>query len=271
MMKDQIKIRKCKLSDIEAIRHLQPNGWDDITFFFRFYCTHDFCYPVVAIADDRIVGVANGTLNEQTGWLAHIIVAEDYRQQGIGYRLTNHIIDYLNNKGCKSLLLIATAMGEGLYRKFGFETVAEYIFFKGKKLSDKFGSINIREFKPADSKAMLELDKLVTGENRGQMLRQFLSNAWVYSTASRIRGFFLKEFGEGTIIAADDEAGIALLSFKHHSGDGKSVLPNGNKSGIEYLATNGFSCFLSAPRMVLGETVEWQPEGVFSRAGGFYG
>jgi hypothetical protein len=221
--------------------------------------------------DDRIVGVANGILNEHTGWLAHIIVAEDCRHKGIGYLLTNHIIDYLNEKGCRSLLLIATAMGEGLYRKFGFETVGEYIFFKGKRLNDNFSPMNIREFNEGDLKTILELDKFVTGENRSQMLQQYLSNAWVFATDSLIRGFFLKDFGEGTIIAADDEAGIALLSFKHHLNDGKSVLPNDNKSGIEYLTANGFNCFSRASRMALGEKVAWKPECVFSRAGGFYG
>jgi len=103
------------------------------------------------------------------------------------------------------------------------------------------------------------------------MLRQFLSNAWVYSTDSIIRGFSLKNFGEGTIIAANEEAGIALLTFKHHLGDNKSVLPDGNQSGIEYLEKNNFHNFLRAPRMVLGDQVEWKPEGIFSRAGGFYG
>lgn len=271
MTKNQIIIRKCNLSDIESIRYLQPKGWDDIAFYFKFYCNHEFCYPIVAEYDDRIVGVANGTLNEQTGWLAHIIVAEDWRNNGIGYRLTNHIINYLYDKGCKSLLLIATEMGEGLYRKFGFETVGEYIFFQGKKLDDNFSPINIREIKQSDLNAILNLDKSVTGENRCQMLRQFLSNARVYSTDSAIRGFFLKEFGEGTIIAADDEAGIALLMLKHHLTDSKSVLPDGNRSGIECLKKKNINNFLRAPRMSLGEKVAWKPEGIFSRAGGFYG
>jgi GNAT superfamily N-acetyltransferase len=271
MTANQIKIRKCNLSDVDSIRYLQPKGWDDITFYFRFYCNHVFCYPIVAEYDDRIVGVANGNLNENTGWLAHIIVAEDCRNIGIGYLVTNHIINYLHDKGCKSLLLIATEMGEGLYRKFGFETIGEYIFFQGKRLTDNFSLMNIREFNQTDLKAILDLDKLVTGENRNQMLQQFLSNAWVYLTDSLIRGFFLKEFGEGTIIAADDEAGIALLTFKHHLSDGKSVLPDGNRSGIKYLKKNNFNNFLRAPRMSLGEPVEWKPEGIFSRAGGFYG
>ena len=271
MKLSHIKIRECNLSDIDFIRYLQPKGWEDIAFYFKFYCKHDMCYPIVAVDDDRIVGVANGTLNENSGWLAHIIVAEDCRNLGIGNLLTNHIIDYLHDNGCKSLLLIATEMGEGLYRKFGFETVGEYIFFKGKKLDDNFSLMNIREFKSGDLKAILDLDRSVTGENRSQMLQQFLSNVWVYSIDSVIRGFFFKEFGEGTIIASDEEAGIALLRFKHHLRDGKSVLPDGNRSGIEYLEKNSFTNFLRAPRMVLGEKVEWKPEGIFSRAGGFYG
>ena len=64
---DGIHIRKCHLSDIESIRYLQPIGWDEITFYFRFYCAHSFCYPVVAVAQEKIVGVATGILNKKTG------------------------------------------------------------------------------------------------------------------------------------------------------------------------------------------------------------
>lgn len=271
MTAHQIRIRKCNLFDIESIRYLQPVGWDDITFYFKFYCYHNFCYPIVAIMKNRIVGVANGILNENSGWLAHIIVTEDCRHKGIGYQLTNHLVNYLHNYGCRTLLLIATEMGEGLYRRFGFKTVGNYIFFKCKKLDVNFDSSNIREFNPADLNAILELDKSVTGENRSQMLCQFLSHAWVYLNKNKIDGFFLPDFGEGMIIANDDKAGIALLTFKNTLKAGKCVLPDENQAGIIFLKTKGFNSFLKAPRMVLGEKIKWKPACIFSRAGGFYG
>jgi GNAT superfamily N-acetyltransferase len=271
MTKDHIKIRKCTLADIESIRCLQPDGWDDITFYFRFYCSHSFCHPIVALDQEQIVGVATGILNKKTGWLAHIIVSETHRGRGIGYRLTQHIIDYLHQQGCETLLLIATEPGEPVYRKCGFDTVTEYQFYKGSQIHIDSVSGNIRNLLPSDRNQVFELDEAITGEHRKRMLEQFLTNGWVYCTDSKIKGFFLLDFGEGTIIAANDAAGLELLKFKLSLGKSKVVLPKENQKGIQLIEAFGFEKFNSAKRMALGKTIQWKPGLIYSRAGGFYG
>ncbi|MCI0494364.1 GNAT family N-acetyltransferase [candidate division KSB1 bacterium] len=266
-----IRIRKCYLSDIESIRYLQPQGWDDITYYFQFYCAHSFCHPIVALAKEQIVGVAAGILNIKTGWLAHIIVSETHRGKGIGRQLTQHIIDFLHQQGCETLLLIATEMGEPVYRKCGFTIVTEYQFYKGNQIQIDSVSGNIRNLLPSDLAQIFEMDAAITGEKRQHMLENFLSNGWIYRTDSKIRGFFLPEFSEGTIIASDDNAGIELLKFKLSLRNSKAVLPEENESGIQLLESYGFEKYNRAKRMALGETIQWKPELIYSRAGGFYG
>ena len=266
-----IQIREFKIKDIESIRYLQPEGWRDITFYFSFYFKHDFCYPIIALNGNQIIGIANATVNGATGWLAHIIVAEKYRHRGIGYSLTEYVVDYLKKQGCKTQLLIATKMGEGVYRKLGFETVSEYLFFNEGSIKSEIEDKNIRNFWDSDLKTLLKLDCKISGENREKMLTQFLSNALVYAADSRIIGFLLQEFGEGMIIADNIEAGIALLKFKHSQQKCKTVIPVENKKGAEFLLSFGFKIIDRAPRMALGEKITWKPELIFSRAGGFYG
>lgn len=267
-----VTIRKCTLADLDAIRPLRPEGWNDIAEYFRFYCQHKFCYPVIAESGRKIAGVAAGILNENTGWLAHIIVSQDYRRQGIGYQLTQHIVDYLHRKGCKTQLLIASEMGAGLYQKLGFRTVNEYLFFKGEQLPGQSSDQNIRPLRPADIEGILRLDREISGENRKKMLENFFSEGWVYGSDGReLRGYFLTRFGEGTIIAADDDAGLALLNLKLRLKNWKAVLPAENKKGIELFAQHNIPRYSKAPRMVLGKNVEWKPQYVYSRAGGFYG
>lgn len=266
-----LKIRKIQQADIESIRYLQPEGWSDITFFFRFYTKHNFCHPVAAVEKGRIVGVANATINKDTGWLAHIIVAEDVRGQGIGYKMTEHLIDYLHQKKCRTQLLIATKMGEGLYRKFGFEAVNHYIFFHEKQLTNTGWDKNIRKYIKGDIKKMKALDREISGEERWHVLRHFIQNAHVYADRSDLLGFFLPDFDEGTIIAGTSEAGLALLQFKHVLGMRRTALPEENQSGLDFLGSNGFEYKAKAPRMALGEKLDWRPELIFSRAGGFYG
>lgn len=266
-----VKLRKCRLDDIKNIRHLQPPDWSDITFYFKFYCTHDFCYPFVAVCDNKILGVANATLNGITGWLAHIIVAEEYRRGGIGYLLTEHLIGFLHHKGCRSQLLIATEMGEEMYRKFGFKPVSCYLFFENGILKQNSLDVHIRRYRESDLNTILYLDQQASGENRKNMIKQFLENAFVYHSKLEIQGFFLQDFGEGMIVASDNIAGIALLKFKHSIKKCKTVLPVESKSAIDFLSSNGFKTGIKVLRMVLGENIQWKPELIFSRSGGFYG
>jgi len=271
-MKQQIIIiRKCLSNDIGLFRHLQPQGWSDITLYFRFYCKQDFCYPIVAICGRKIVGVANAIMNGDTGWLAHIIVDEEYRRMGIGYKLTEHLIEYLHRNGCKTLLLIATEMGEGLYRKFGFTTVSEYLFFEGGTFYPSDQIRNIRKYREANFEIIMDIDKYITSEERTNMLSQFLGNSWVYGSDTQIEGYFMSDFDEGMILATNDEVGLSLLLFKNSLQKRKNVLPIENKSGIEFLLSHGAQNVDRAPRMILGEKIEWKPELIFSRAGGFYG
>lgn len=267
-----VTIRKCTLADLNAIRPLQPEGWNDITDYFRFYCQHKFCYPVVAESGRKIAGVAAGIENENTGWLAHIIVSQDHRRQGIGHQLTQHIVDYLNRKGCKTQLLIATAMGVELYQKLGFQTVSEYLFFKGEPLPGPYSDQNIRSLRQSDIEEILRLDREISGEDRKKMLEIFFSEGWVYSSNDReVRGYLLSGIGEGMIVAADEQAGISLLNLKLSQKSWKAVLPRENKKGIDLFAKHNITRYSKAPRMVLGKNVAWKPKSIYSRTGGFYG
>ena len=92
------KIRELKDSDINYLQYLQPEGWQDIIYFFQYYINNNCCYPICAIDNKMIIAVGNAINNGKTGWLSHIIVHEEYRNRGIGYAITKKLIDYLFNK-----------------------------------------------------------------------------------------------------------------------------------------------------------------------------
>ena len=114
-----MKIRNFAKRDLPYIEFLQPEGWENITYYFNFFEEVKFCYPAVAEIDNKIVGIANCLVNKGSGWISHIIVSKKYRKQGVGYKLTQHVMDVLNKNNCQSHLLIATKMGERLYEKLG--------------------------------------------------------------------------------------------------------------------------------------------------------
>ena len=168
-------------------------------------------------------------------------------------------------------MLIATAMGESLYRKLGFQKVSEYLFFEGGDFPLHPQDRYIRQYRKSDMESILEIDRYVTAEKRSNMLQKFLRNIWVYSPGPHIEGFFMSDLDEGMILATNEQAGSALLAFKNSLEKRKNVLPTENRAGIECLLSHGAQNISSAARMILGDKIPWKPELVFSRAGGFFG
>jgi GNAT superfamily N-acetyltransferase len=266
-----VTVRNYRKQDASKIGYLQPEGWEDIKFYFNFFEKLSFCFPVIAEINSDVIGIANCLLNKNTGWISHIIVSEKYRNQGIGYKLTKHVMNILSENNCTTQLLIATQMGENLYAKLGFKKSCLYNFFIGKQL-DYPKKENIRKIEKSDYNNILKLDYDISGEYREQMIKQFFSSGYVYEEKNSgiISGYFLPDLGDGVILASGNIAGIELLKFKHTLKKCRTVLPEENYVGNEFLLDNRFELQNQAYRMVLGKEVNWKPQSVFCRIRGFY-
>lgn len=111
---------------------------------------------------------------------------------------------------------------------------------------------------------------LVSGEDRHNLLSQFLNDGFVYRKRGNVLGFYLKGLGEGLIIADDIEVGKELMKLRS-SYSKKAVLPIQNKIGLEYLKNLGFEEKFSNKRMVYEKGITWQPKKTFNRIGGNFG
>jgi N-acetylglutamate synthase-like GNAT family acetyltransferase len=115
--------------DLEQIGDLQPEGWRDIKEEFLRYVKNDFCNPVKVSLDNKIIGLGTSILFRNTAWMAHVIVGKEYRNQGIGSQIIDNLLTDLKSKSIESVLLIATELGEPVYKKAGFRPVTDYIWF----------------------------------------------------------------------------------------------------------------------------------------------
>ncbi|MFW6015756.1 MAG: GNAT family N-acetyltransferase [bacterium] len=257
-------------SDLEKIRKLQPEGWPDIIENFKYYIKASFCNPIKVLSKDEIVGIGTAVSYINTGWLAHIIVSEDHRSKGIGGSIVNYLCSYLKKKKHKTISLIASELGYPVYKKAGFIQETEYIFLERTELLEEFSSENISLIKDKDKDYILSLDIKVSGENRQELLSQFLNDGFVYHEGRKVLGYYLKELGEGLIISDDLEAGKELMKFRSLYSK-TAVLPIQNKNGIEFLKSIGIEEKLSNKRMVYGKEIIWNPNKVFNRIGGNFG
>lgn len=258
--------------ELEQIKCLQPDGWPDITDAFRFYCDNDYCNPIKVSLDGIIVGIGNSIIFEKTAWLAHIIVSNDFRNQGIGYKIVDYLQNDIKVKGVETSLLIATELGEPVYKKAGFRKVSDYRYFKKEyDLIEKKFSKNIQPYKDAFYKDLIKFDNYVSGENRESLLKNYLNKSFVYYDDNMIQGLFIPNLGEGPIFALTTDAGKELMRFKYSSVD-KATIPNENQIGIEFIKELGFiETNTTGKRMILGHDIEWKPTMIYSRIGGNFG
>jgi N-acetylglutamate synthase-like GNAT family acetyltransferase len=266
-----MNIQALEHSDINLIKELQPEGWPDIIPLISFYANSSFCFPIKVSINGKIVGIGTSILHHDVAWLAHIIVHPDNRNQGIGKLITQHLVDSSKAKGCDTIYLIATELGEPVYKALGFETETEYLFFKDIKAHESWKeSENIFSFTEDHKTQIANLDRQVSGENRFFQLEQHLTDGYVYVENNMVEGFYLPTFGEGLIIANNPSAGLELLKLRLRKKN-NAVFPIDNVIAAAFMRDNNFKELKTAKRMKLGANRIWQAANIYNRIGGNLG
>jgi GNAT superfamily N-acetyltransferase len=269
-----LRIRQIEQSEIPQLQNFPPEDWNlDLPRLFSFHFGYPYFYPAIAEVDRKIIGCGIAIVHGTLSWLGTIIVRPEFRRRGIGKEITSHLIEYCKGNGCKTQLLIASEMGEPIYRKLGFTTSATYVVYKRESIVPIRRISNVREVRQEDAKIIKELDREITGEERFTILERFLSTGWVYGPekSDHITGVYLPDFGNGLIHAKNSEAGLALMKVRLNQGKTTAVVPSLNTIAREYLLSEGFQELRTAPRMVLGNDVQWHPIMLYNRAAGYSG
>ena len=257
--------------DLPVLNELQPPDWRDITPAFEFYLSKSFCFPLKAVSAGRIAGIGAAILYQRTGWLAHIIVHPECRDQGIGGGIVLSLLNLMKQRNCETMSLIATDLGYPVYKKTGFLEDGEYIFYKrDQETSSIPAQDQIIGYNAQFERSVLDLDREISGEDRKDVIVEKLAGSFLCILDNEVTGCYIPDLGEGLIVARRGEAGLALLKLKV-AGSNRIVIPAQNKSAASFLEQNGFRETLRCWRMVFGPKLEWKPEGLFSRIAGNLG
>ncbi len=266
-----MQMESLERSDLNSVTALQPECWQDITPIIGFYIKSSFCFPIKVTVEKKIAGIGTAIIHNGVAWLAHIIVHPDNRNKGIGKLITQFLVDEARAKDCDTIYLIATDLGEPVYKNVGFETEIEYLFFNDIRPNESWRmSENIVAFADDFKTQVAGLDKQVSGEERLLHLAQHLEGAFVYLQNNVVEGFYLPAFGEGLIVANTTTAGIELMKLRLATKD-NAAFPADNVSATAFMHQNNFKEFRRAKRMRLGIKREWQPESFYNRIGGNLG
>lgn len=266
-----MNIRSLEPGDIHLISDLQPEGWQDILPAINFYLNSSCCFPIKATINKTIVGIGTTIIHHDIAWLAHIIVRPDNRNQGVGKLITQTLIESSKIRNCQTVYLIATDLGEPVYKKLGFEAETEYLFFKDINLNGNLTiSENIVPYTDKFYTSVSHLDKLVSGEDRMFQLEKHLSDSFLYLKDNTLQGVYLPTLGEGLIHANTYLAGQELMKFRLLTKT-NAAFPIDNLSAAEFMHQNNFIAFKTAKRMTLGAKKTWHPASIYNRIGGNLG
>ncbi len=266
-------IRELKESNIKGLNSLPPSEWKfDYEALLKEFIDEDFFYAFILVQDNKVVGTGNIFSKGKIGWLGNIIVNKSYRGKGLGYQMTKFLIDFLENKGCETQLLIATELGESVYKKLGFRKLTEYQSFDSEFDNDYNFPDSVRKLELSDLESVYKLDLETNSEDRTHLIDKFCNNGFgCFNDHNELLGFYLPEFGRGLILSKDKQAGIELIKLKHSTKGKRTLLPIENQNGIKLLEKMGLKKGKKSSRMILGKENKWKPNNIYSYGSGYCG
>jgi len=266
-------IRELKESDIIGLNSLPPLDWQfKYEDFLEDFLKEDYFYAFVIVEAEKKIGTGNVFFKDKVGWLCNIIIDENYRNKGLGFKMTKYLVDFLYDKGCETQLLIATELGEPIYQKIGFKKITNYNSYETKVDKEFKYSNSIRELKETDLEKLYELDKKANDENRKHLLDKYYRTGLGYfRDGNELLGFYLPNFGRGLVISIKEEVGIELLKIKHSEKGRRTLLPIENENGIAFLEEIGLKEGGKCSRMILGKENNWNPKYIYSYGSGYCG
>lgn len=284
-MAEEQRIRPMELADVDPAADVMiGGGWGDRRRFLRFTLDHPGCVPLVAELDDRVVGTGVATVNGPVGWVGMIFVDEALRGRGIGTTLTNAVLDELARAGCVSFALLASPLGRPIYERLGFRTDMAYRIVSSAGLGSSRGArpspsqggpevLRLRPFEAADLAALVELDRVATGEDRAHLLRAALDpsgSVVALGPDGRIVGYDAHPaWGTHPAIAPELPDGVRLLEDRRARTpagvEARTAIPESNRAGLSALENLGWRPERELIRMVRGGSIDWRPSSIWGQ------
>ena len=255
-----IEIRLLFESDIPAAMRLkEAAGWNQTEADWRRLLSlePDGCFA--AVRDGRLVGTTTTTIYDELAWIGMVLVDPQHRRQGIAAQLMNVALAYLSGK-VRTIKLDATALGQPVYEKFGFEVESEIERWTGNAQGREGGGRAVM-----DQGAVRDLDRLAFGADRSKLIEKLIDDSavppvLVKAAAGALSGYALARSGTrktyiGPVVANDPDVIETLLDRMLSQLDGQDVYIDVNKECIadtSLLSDRGFVKERDLIRMVKG-------------------
>jgi hypothetical protein len=195
-------------------------------------------------------------MEPDAGRVGQVIVSPDAQGRGIGRALMERIME---DVGTRSLSLLATEAGQPLYRKLGFESIAQNQRHEGICSLPARPDPRVRPARPSDMAAIHTLDGRALGLKRTAILEHLLGagDVFVIGSGENVTGYAVNRvFGRGRVIApivaGSEEDAVALFEAVASPGHLRVDRPVGTDKLASSLLRHGVVGHEVEDSMVLG-------------------
>jgi GNAT superfamily N-acetyltransferase len=274
-----IRIRNMTCDDLDlGLRLKDQAGWNQTAADWRRFLRlePDGCF--VAEWEGRPVGTTTTSVFQTVGWIAMVLVDETARHRGLGTRLVEHALSYLEQQGVQTIRLDATALGRPVYERLGFTAEYGLARWMGPAVAGPRPA-TVSLACSADLVAWAALDKEFTGTPRHRLLAELLAdypvNAGQVFEGDTLRGYVMFRDGSraaylGPAVARTAETGCALLDWAFAQCAGRLVftdLPSDNVAALAWAKSHGLTVQRPFTRMCYGPRVGDQPACLWASSG----
>jgi GNAT superfamily N-acetyltransferase len=218
--------------------------------------------------DSKVVGTVTTISYEQRfAWIGMVLVDPDCRKQGIGTKVLEHAIEYLDHSRVRTMKLDATPLGKPLYTKLGFVTeyeIARWILKRRSISVTESPRSTSSRLMPAQLENICKLDRELFGADRNFLLRslhdQAVEFAMAFSQGGQLQGYAFGRHGLfadhlGPWMAVNRKAAeIVLQAFLAESHRDTIIADcvKNNSFAVELLNAYGFTPSRPLTRMFRG-------------------
>jgi ribosomal protein S18 acetylase RimI-like enzyme len=222
-----MRLRTMTEADIPAgMRLKEISAWNQTAQDWRRFldASPNGCF--VAQVDSRIVGTATTIRYEDKfAWIGMVLVDPEYRGRGIGTKLLEKAIAFLDEAKIPTMKLDATPLGKPLYEKLGFVTEYEIERLVLKRDAQDLPPSRPKQAQGSISNPELDLvvaqDRELFGANRGDLLKSLRRDAPELTSAvwndGKLQGYVFGRKGSfadhiGPLMATNRESCQSLVA-----------------------------------------------------------
>ncbi len=259
-----ISVRIMDTADIpDGMRLKDDAGWNQTEQDWLRLLTLEPEGCFVACEGDRVCGTVTTLQYEKTfGWIGMLLTDSRFRQLGIGTRLLNQAVSYLESSGVETLRLDGTPMGYNLYLRNGFVDELQIERWEGN--SPERTGRGLPALQAEDLDCVFRWDRHIFGADRSRLIASLWEENPAFSAVVRrsgeISGYLLWRPGRhawyvGPWVARSTETAEMLLveMLSHVPGERVFVdLCMKSPFGVDLLKPRGFRFQRPLVRMYRG-------------------